>query len=178
MPTVLVVRPLISGQSLAPYVFDIRTLPDVRVVETTDGVYVSCVCGGVTWQLWMEKDLPGQKFFAFDQAYDGFTPLRAHEAIRFWRVLGGLSDPGPWRRMPPHVLNRYILALRVADARAAGASERQIAESLLDLPPRHHADWSDLSVRSQVRRLDRLARRMTDGGYRDLMGYPLSTRRP
>ncbi|MBB2162720.1 DUF2285 domain-containing protein [Gluconacetobacter sacchari] len=176
LPTVLTIRPLAPGQTLTPRRLDIHALSEVRLIETPDGIYVSCVCGGTTWQLWMERHWPGQRHYAFDHAYDRFTPLRAHETIRFWRVLAGLSDPGPWHRMSRQSLDRHILALRVADARAAGIGERVIAELLLGQPVARSADWPDLSARAQFRRLDSLANRMIAGGYRDLIGYPLSRR--
>ncbi|WP_156475372.1 DUF2285 domain-containing protein [Acetobacter malorum] len=176
LPTVLILKPLAPGQTLAPRRLDVHALSDVRLIETPDGVYITCVCGGVTWQLWMERNWHRARHFAFDHAYDRFTPLRAHETLRFWRVLSGLSDPGPWHRMSRQSLDRHILALRVADARAAGMSERVIAERLFDQPVGRSVDWPDLSLRAQFRRLDQLGKRMIDGGYRDLMGYPLSRR--
>lgn len=65
---------------------------------------------------------------------------------------------------------RWILLLRVHDAVRSGASQREIAETLLG------GDWGDAarrgredSLRSRVRRLIRDARRMAGGGYRELL---------
>lgn len=66
---------------------------------------------------------------------------------------------------------RWILMLRAADALAAGAGQREIAEVLLSAS----AAWPrwrsrEGSVRSQVQRLVRGARDMAAGGYRELLG--------
>ena len=63
-------------------------------------------------------------------------------------------------RMP-----RQLLILRVHDARAAGASHRQIADTLF---PGGDAGCAD-SLRSRVRRLAQEARRMASGGWRSLL---------
>lgn len=66
---------------------------------------------------------------------------------------------------------RLIEALRVHDALAAGASQRDIAAHFFG-SERVPGDWrvaSD-SLRSRVRRLIREARRMAGGGYRILLG--------
>jgi hypothetical protein len=60
---------------------------------------------------------------------------------------------------------RHLLALRVHDARIAGASQREIVETLL---PGSGPDQAD-SLRSRIRRLAREARRLASGGWRDLM---------
>lgn len=177
LPTILVIRPLPPAQTLTPRRLDLQALSDVRFVETYDGIYICCVCAGVTWQLWMEHQWPGPHHYVFEQAYDSFTPLRAHETIRFWRVLAGFPDPGPWHRMSAQSIARHILALRVKDALATGVSERVIADRLLGEPTARAYDWPDISGRGRFRRLKRLADRPIEGGYRDLMGYPLSRRR-
>jgi len=62
---------------------------------------------------------------------------------------------------------RWILMLRASDALAAGATQREIAATLLS---RSAAEplWRsrESSIRSQAQRLVRAARNMTDGGYR------------
>jgi hypothetical protein len=68
---------------------------------------------------------------------------------------------------------RWILLLRACDALAAGADQRQIAEEVLSrsvAEPRWRSRES--SIRSQVQRLVRSARRMTAGGYRKLLLPP------
>lgn len=71
----------------------------------------------------------------------------------------------PDRRLP-----RWIEALRVADARADGASYREIAIALFG-EERTRADWAEggRSLHSRVRRLVASARAMASGGYRGLL---------
>ena len=60
---------------------------------------------------------------------------------------------------------RHILTLRVHDALASGASQREIGLELFGEADAARAD----SIRSRVRRLVRESRRMAGGGYRFLM---------
>lgn len=67
-------------------------------------------------------------------------------------------------------VERLIEVLRVADALSAGASQREIAAGLFG-SERIASDWRAVSdsLRSQVRRLVREARRMAAGSYRELL---------
>ena len=79
---------------------------------------------------------------------------------RFGRVL---HRPEPRAR-------RWLLMLRAVDALAAGADQREIAACLLSRSadgPRWRTEAP--SLRSQVQRLVRGARRLTAGGYRELL---------
>jgi hypothetical protein len=71
---------------------------------------------------------------------------------------------------PDPRVERWLVALRVHDGLAAGASLREIAGALYGAQ-RVAADWSDASdsMRSRVRRLAAEARRLARGGYRFLM---------
>lgn len=80
------------------------------------------------------------------------------------------------RRFPAHLFAsptraaRRIEVLRVADALAAGASQREIAEELFG-EARMRAGWLGATdhLRSRLRRLVREARDMARGGYRALL---------
>lgn len=66
---------------------------------------------------------------------------------------------------------RWIMMIRAADALAAGAGQREIAEVLLSRSvgePRWRG--REPSIRSQAQRLVRSARLMAAGGYRSLLG--------
>jgi len=65
---------------------------------------------------------------------------------------------------------RLITALRVHDARTAGASQREVAEMLFG-EEHVRLDWNARSdsLRSRVRRLVKEARRLAAGGYRSLL---------
>lgn len=71
---------------------------------------------------------------------------------------------------PERLAPRWIAALRVHDARCAGATQREIALGLYgDVAVRR--DWgkgSDI-LRLRVQRLTRVARRLAEGGYRTLL---------
>jgi hypothetical protein len=66
---------------------------------------------------------------------------------------------------------RWVLMLRAADALADGADQREIARVLLSRSVAEPA-WrsTEPSIRFQVQRLVRSARRMMRGGYRGLLG--------
>lgn len=74
---------------------------------------------------------------------------------------------------PDRRLDRMIQALRVHDAVAAGASQREIAQVLFGAAADHASGRRSDSLRSRVRRLVADARVLARGGYRALM-----TRRP
>lgn len=67
-------------------------------------------------------------------------------------------------------VERWLTVLRVHDALAAGASQREIGAALFG-DDRILLDWTDSadSLRSRVRRLVRDARTMAGGGYRQLL---------
>ncbi len=88
-------------------------------------------------------------------------PLRRLiELVRHRRFLRTLIAPDV--RM-----TRHLLALRVHDALAAGASQREIADVLFGSVAEAN-DRAD-SLRSRVRRLARESRRLASGGWRTLM---------
>ena len=66
-------------------------------------------------------------------------------------------------------IERWMLALRVHDAVAAGATQREIARVLFGRDPAEPDAVEGDSLRSRVRRLVREARRLATGGYRGLM---------
>jgi len=72
---------------------------------------------------------------------------------------------------PDRRVDRWIVALRVHDAIAAGASQRDIARALFGDDSANSAeDERADSLRSRVRRLVAVARRMAAGDYRALLG--------
>lgn len=62
-------------------------------------------------------------------------------------------------------IDRHLMVLRVRDALATGASQREMTNVLFGHATSDRAD----SLRSRVRRLVREARRMTKGGWRHMM---------
>ncbi|WP_406693893.1 DNA -binding domain-containing protein [Sphingomonas cannabina] len=97
-------------------------------------------------------------------------PLRRFlDLVEHHRFAASLFPRDPY-------IARWLVLLRVHDALAAGASQREIAEVLLGAG--HVGDWKSRSdwVRSRVRRLVRGAGAMARGGYRSLMRHGRTSR--
>lgn len=88
-------------------------------------------------------------------------------ALRRLLALGEKGSFGRTLHPREPSARRWILALRVHDALAADASQREIAAALLS-DAATEARWRvhAASVRSQVQRLVRVARALARGGYR------------
>jgi len=65
-------------------------------------------------------------------------------------------------------LRRQVLAVRVHDALARGASIRDVGVMLFGLE-RVRNEWAGEALKSQCRRLIAMARKMAAGGYRELL---------
>lgn len=105
-----------------------------------------------------------------DEAFE----TRLDAARQFWRALNGRPHTPSYGALPPQTRLRHILNLRAHDGRRAGASQRQIAETLLAREPIASPDWRDHHLRHKVRAILRRADRLVAGGYRDLLFYPHS----
>lgn len=120
----------------------------------------------------VEGTLLGQGPVRLEFELAGFAQIEAklltvRRLLSLWRkgrFLGALFQPLAGL---PHRLE----ALRVADARAAGASSREIAAALYG-EQRVDAEWNGRSdfLLSRIRRRVAEARRMEEGGYRSLLG--------
>lgn len=98
------------------------------------------------------------------KAEAGVLPLRRLLHLhRYRRFARSLFPRDPW-------VERGIQLLRVHDALADGASQREIGAVLFGAQ-RAVEDWNDRSdsLRSRIRRLVREAKALAQGGYRDLM---------
>lgn len=101
----------------------------------------------------------------------GLTGVQApllvlRQLLALWRA----GDFSAALHPPERRAARWALVLRASDALAAGASQREIAEYLLGREAAQRR-WrvEASSLRSRAQRLVREARRMADGGYRDLL---------
>ena len=133
-----------------------------------DGVHLLLRFGREEHRLWTPQPLAIGQALVVAQPLDAHLPIRAEAAARLFRRL---SKP----RSPPakpgrHVLiRRAIMMLRALDGRAAGASQRLIAEVLLGarcLTPR---EWEDCAARAMTARLLRAAAALKAGGYLDFL---------
>jgi hypothetical protein len=115
--------------------------------------------------------LSGQEAVVLDYRIRGLHSAEPHVQTlrrllglcRHRRFIRALFPPDP--RMP-----RLITTLRVADALAEGASQREIATALFGTDAMSR-DWSSRSdaLRSRIRRLVREARGSAAGGYRQFL---------
>ncbi|KXF79412.1 hypothetical protein ATN84_06840 [Paramesorhizobium deserti] len=104
-----------------------------------------------------------------DEAFD----TRLHAAGRFWRQLNGRASGPDYGALPPHSRRLAILTLRIFDGRKAGATYREIANTLLVNEIIQSRDWRDHPLKHRIREFLRKADRMIyDGGYHDLLFYP------
>ncbi|MGV2052480.1 DUF2285 domain-containing protein [Agrobacterium sp. 22-209-1] len=139
--------------------------------------------GDDLYVLWKPKNHPHRLIVA-DGRRDGcfnavLLPLdeafetRLHAAGRFWRQVNG-RPPGPdYGVFPPRSRQLSILTLRIFDARKAGASYREIANTLLSSTPIAPRDWRDHPLKHRIREFLLKADHMIyRGGYHDLLFYP------
>lgn len=102
---------------------------------------------------------------------------RAAAAIRFWNTVMGNragSDPKP---LTPYARGQLILAIRLLDAERDGASEREMAEYVLNERARTRRDWLATEHRSRLRRLLKKAHKLLNGGYLQILCPPPRRRR-
>ncbi|MFT8479150.1 MAG: DUF2285 domain-containing protein [Gluconobacter oxydans] len=99
--------------------------------------------------------------------------------MRFCHALSGRADPGPYRAMTPRTELLYRQSLAAMDAKAAGASEWDIGQSLFGYQ-RSRDEWSDNAARGGGRRPRARGRRTLAGGYRRFLTWQAggSRRRP
>ena len=97
---------------------------------------------------------------------DGFARLEA--VYRLLARMYGRKIP-PDSRLTHQRLRRAQLMLRAFDGRETGATLREIAQVLYNLPPLSRDEWQSASQRYAVMTLLRDARKMVDGGYRALL---------
>lgn len=124
-------------------------------------------------QLWLpRRPADGRATYVVILPFDKLLELRAEALLRLWRALAGRSE-GRWAHdFPQQTRDRHILMLRAFDGRAAGASYRKLAEVLLGFRGRK-ADWENDPRKNQVRRLVTDGQYYVQGGYRDLLRYPI-----
>lgn len=102
---------------------------------------------------------------------------RAAAAIRFWNtVMGNRAGPEP-KPLTPYARGQLILAIRLLDAERDGASEREMAEYVLNERTRTRRDWMATEHRSRLRRLLAKGHRLLNGGYLQILCPPPRRRR-
>jgi hypothetical protein len=127
---------------------------------------------GITHRFWLDETPIVGRHYSAALVPDDMGSVRAWAFLRFCHALSGRADPGPYRAMTARTALLYRQSLAAMDARAAGASEWEIGQSLFGYQ-RSRDEWSDNAARGQVRRT--LA-----GGYRQFLTWQAggSNRRP
>lgn len=143
-------------------------LPDGKTRSNQDGLHHLLDVGGQRRLQLLQSDPNADAQVAvvpLDQ--DGFARLDA--VYRLLAQLHGRSVPVD-KRLTRQKRLRAKRMLRAYDGRLAGASQREIAEVIFDLPQFSRDEWQTASERFKVMALLRDARLMVDGGYRTLFG--------
>jgi hypothetical protein len=141
--------------------------PDMTMTEAPEGVHLLCDPGG-PGRLHILRMAPDSaaSMALIPLDADGFARLES--IYRLLSLLHGRKVP-PDRRLTPQRLRRAQIMLRAHDGRAAGATHREIAQVLFNIPPMRRDEWQTASERYAVMGLLRDARAMVAGGYLGLL---------
>ena len=137
------------------------------VIPASDGHYLSFGEGQARILALLGS---GQSPFALPTAlipFDDQILDRMSAADRL--IRHGQGRRAPDTRLTTQKRKRLVQMLRAADARADGASHRQIAEALFGRRRVRAELWHESSLRYATLRLVRDGVALIDGGYRDLL---------
>ena len=115
--------------------------------------------------VWIAGPLDGPLAMMLPIDADPFARLAAAE--RLCRRLNGMTAGPPTLRPPPFRRLHLLTLLQVLDGLQAGATQRELATSLIHQKVRRYsaADWVESSERKRVRRWIAEAVELRDGGY-------------
>jgi len=141
--------------------------PERARKEAEDGEHV-LLGGSAAVQLWRVDPSCPDAGLAFVIPLDANLPARLASALDLWRRLQG--EAPRQAMLSPQRRRRLVDGLRALDARAAGASYREIARVLYgaDRVPDGNA-WKSHDLRSRTMRLVADATALMRGGYRELL---------
>ncbi|WP_230280019.1 DUF2285 domain-containing protein [Altererythrobacter sp. H2] len=163
-PASIIIAPVLAGLGASP--LDMEALGDIRaqirmgdflhvILADPDGDEHLCVCGSCRRP--MAVMLPIE-----------LDPLaRLASAERLCRRLSGMAAGPPALRPPPFRREHLLTLLQVLDGRRAGASQRELAASLIHPKVRRYTPtkWTDSAERKCIRRWLKEAIELRDGGY-------------
>lgn len=175
-PQVIILSPL-TREDEGGRIVALSRLGGIEFRQAADGWHGIWIAGGVAHQLWLPDTTPDDAAaYTAQLPMDAFFDLRIHAARRLWRALNG-RPPGPtYHRMPDQLRNWHILTLRALDARASGASYRDIAADILGFRGAKE-DFEIDPRKNKARRLVAHGVRMLSGGYRQLLHYPIKAQK-
>ncbi len=148
-------------------------------MSVTDG---SCVIGDVSLTL-IDRKL-GRARPEGPQAYAVLVPLDELIDVRIMAIRhvadqlrGKRAKPFP-PKLPVARQDRLVAGLRALDARAQGATYREIGADLHGMEAAVEPSWNSRGLRDRTIRLVREAARLMQGGYRQLLLHPHRSRLP
>jgi len=133
-----------------------------------DGVHLLLRVGREEHRLWTPQPLAIGQALVVAQPLDAHLAIRAEAAARLFRRLSKPRSP-PAKPQRRALIRRAITMLRALDGRAAGASQRRIAEVLLGARCATPREWEDCAARAMTARLLRAATALKAGGYLDFL---------
>ena len=141
-------------------------LPKGTTIPAQDGLHHLHDGGGDRrlQVLQLDPDATAVAIVPLDQ--DGFVRLDA--VYRLLAMIHGRAVPAD-KRLTGQKRLRAKRMLQAHDGRQAGATHRQIAEVIFQMPQVSRDEWQSASERFAVMALLRDARKMVDGGYLGLL---------
>lgn len=163
-PASIIIAPAFAGIGSGP--LDMEALGDIRarirmgdflhvILADKEGDEHLCVCGSCRRP--MAVMLPIES-----------DPLaRLASAERLCRRLSGMAAGPPALRPPPFRREHLLTLLQVLDGHDAGATQRELAASLIHRRVRRYtnAEWIESKERKRIRRWIAEAMEIRDGGY-------------
>ncbi|MGH6957466.1 MAG: DNA -binding domain-containing protein [Caulobacteraceae bacterium] len=156
-------------------VFEPQSWPGVTRQHTcADGVHILVRIRAEEHRLWSAQAPYIGQPLVIALPLDAHLAVRTEAAARLMDSLMG-RKPKAVKRFSRGFLRRLVLALRALDGRAAGASQREIAEGVLNARYGSPRVWEDSAARAMTARLLRFGAAMASGGYRSLLASRKST---
>jgi hypothetical protein len=153
----------------AALTFDPAAWPgQVERHDGSDGVHLLLRFSAEEHRLWAPGPLAVGQQLAVAQPLDRDLAICAEAASRFFRRLSKPDAP-PIRPELRPLIRRASLMLRALDARAAGASQRLIAEVVLGVRCAGPRIWEESAARAMIARLLRCGSALKAGGYLDFL---------
>jgi hypothetical protein len=164
-PASVVLAPPLDGIGLAQRL-DMAMLGAVRAhFKMGDFLHLILADRDGDEHLWVSGGLDRPLAMMLPIGPDHFARLAAAE--RFCRRLLGMAAGPPALRPTPYRRQHLLTLLQVLDGLRAGASQRELAASLIHRKVRRYdpAEWTDSAERKCIRRWLKEAVELRDGGY-------------
>lgn len=163
------VRPTLAVGSHTSVRLDLSELTDSQLQQGPDGWHAVLRLRGVEHRVWFKEAPLVAAAYVVELPLDHDFDFRADAGRRLWRGLNGRPQGAPLHALSPHRRRRVALALRAYDARADGATYREIAAIILPATRIPERAWSTHEVRNQIIRLVKTGFALIKGGYRTFL---------